>query len=66
MMVRAAKIMVIIQNLMVIFDSCTAPLGFLNTYRHSGSSCESCVLKLSCMGVRLKMRCFTPLRLPNL
>ena len=35
-------------------------------YWQSGSSCESCVRKLSWMGVRLKMRCFTPLRLPIL
>ena len=31
MMVRAAKMMVIIQKRMVIFDSCTAPLGFFST-----------------------------------
>ena len=34
----AARIMVTIQKRMVIFDSCTAPLGFLKRYLISGSS----------------------------
>ena len=66
MMVSAAKMMVTIQKRMVIFDSWKALCGFFSRYLHSGSNWLSWVRKLSWIGVRLKMRCLMPLRLPSL
>ena len=65
-MVIAARIIVVIQKRTVIFDSWNAPFGRVMRYLQSGSSCEACVRKLSWIGVRLKMRCLTPRRLPSL
>ena len=65
MMVIAARMIVIIQKRIVIFDSWIAVCGFLNTYLMFGSSWSSVGRNVSCRGARFISRCFTPLLVPN-
>ena len=65
MMVNAARMMVTIQKRMVIFDS-WKQLRLLPQILAVRIQLTVPVLrKLSWIGVRLKIRCFTPLRFPS-
>lgn len=64
--VIAANTIVTIQKRMVILDSWNNLSGLVNTTLHPGSIWFMEVRKWSCIGVRLKRRCFTPFRLPAL